>query len=244
MNIYTPEAIGERLREISERIAAACERSGRELGEVRIVAVTKTHPIEAIVAAWNAGLREFGENRVQEAAKKFPLVPTLLPHAREHGCKFHLIGHLQTNKAKQAVALFDLIHSVDSTKLADELEKYAARLEHGVPVLVQVNVSGEETKSGISPENTAGLVAHLLEHCPHLTVEGYMTMAPFLENPEETRPYFRQLREIRDRMGREFAGAKNYRGKELSMGMTNDYVVAVEEGATIVRIGTALFGSR
>ncbi|MGB9692339.1 MAG: YggS family pyridoxal phosphate-dependent enzyme, partial [Candidatus Sumerlaeaceae bacterium] len=148
VNRYSAVALRERLAEIKARIEAACQRSGREAGAVRIVAVTKTHPVDAMIAAWKAGLREFGENRVQEAASKFPMLCTLLPNARVDGCKFHLIGHLQTNKSKQAVALFDLIHSVDSAKLADELEKYAARAERELPILIQVNVSGESTKSG------------------------------------------------------------------------------------------------
>lgn len=241
---YEEQTIGERAEEIRSRIAAACERSGRSPSSVRIVAVTKTHPLEAIVAAWKAGLREFGENRVQEAEKKFSLIPSVIPEARAQGCQLHLIGHLQTNKAKHAVALFDLIHSVDSERLADELEKYAGRADKVQVILIQVNTSRETTKSGVEPENAERLVDHILGRCPHLAIAGYMTMAPVVSEPEEARPYFAELRTLRDRLEEKFRGAPNYEGRELSMGMTGDYEVAVEEGATMVRIGTALFGSR
>ncbi|MCX7626640.1 MAG: YggS family pyridoxal phosphate-dependent enzyme [Candidatus Sumerlaeaceae bacterium] len=241
---YAEQAIAERAQEIRGRIAAACERSGRRPEHVRIVAVTKTHPVEAVVAAWHAGLRDFGENRVQEAEKKFSLFQSLIPNARAEGCLLHLIGHLQTNKAKLAVALFDLIHSVDSAKLADELEKYASRMDKRQAILIQVNTSRESTKSGVELENAERLVEHVVKRCPHLMVAGYMTMAPIVCDPEQARPYFAQLRMLRDRLEQSFAGAPHYEGRELSMGMTGDFEVAVEEGATIVRIGTALFGSR
>jgi len=241
---YNEQELRERVACVRQVIERACERSGRNPNDVRLVAVTKTHPLEALIAAWQTGLREFGENRVQEAASKFPEFLKLQPHTAEEGFRLHLIGHLQTNKAKKAVALFHLIHSVDSAELASELEKYAGREDKSVEVLVQVNVSGEATKSGVRPEETEGLVRFILEQCPHLRVMGYMTMAPFVDDPEDARPCFRQLRALRDQLAMAFQGAPNYYGHELSMGMTNDYAVAVEEGATIVRIGTALFGAR
>jgi pyridoxal phosphate enzyme (YggS family) len=242
--VYDAREIAERLGAVRERIAGGCRKSGRNPAEVRIVAVTKTHPIEAIVAAWHAGLREFGENRIQEALPKFGLIASALPQAREEGLRLHMIGHLQRNKAKAAVETFDLIHSVDSVNLADELDKYAGRAGKQVAVLVQVNVSGEASKSGIAPEDTAALVQHILGECANLRVEGYMTIAPLVDDPEAARPCFRLLRELRDELGSIFAAHERYTGRELSMGMTNDFEVAVEEGATMVRIGTALFGAR
>ena len=242
--MYNEKVILARVEGIRERIAAACDRSGRALSEIQIVAVTKTHPVEALVAAWHAGIRNFGENRVQDAAPKFALIPTVLPEARKNGLRLHMIGHLQTNKAKTALDVFDLIHSVDSLKLASELEKQATKKRLSAPILIQVNISGEESKSGIAPDAVDPLVEHILGVCPHLVIEGYMTMAPFVDDSEIVRPCFHRLREIRDKMASLYSGEERYRGLELSMGMTNDYEIAVEEGATLVRIGTAIFGMR
>ncbi len=243
-SMYELSVIAERVNAVRARIAAACERVGRAPEEVRIVAVSKTHPPEALLAAWQAGIREFGENRVQEAAPKFSQVTALLPEGRQEGLRFHMVGHLQTNKAKQAVALFDLLHSVDSTKLADEIEKWSGRTERSIDVLIQVNVSGETSKSGIPPSEVPELVRHVLEECPHIVIQGYMTIAPIVADPEEARPFFAELRKLRDELGEVFSSHECYLGRELSMGMTGDYQVAVEEGATLVRIGTAIFGAR
>lgn len=241
---YEFETIARRVEEVRERIAAACARAGRSAAEVKLVAVTKTHPVEAIQAAWQAGVRDFGENRVQEAVGKFSLLDAMIPDGKTRGLRRHLIGHLQTNKAKAAVEWFDLIHSVDSEKLASALERFAAVAQRPLPILIQVNVSGEATKSGVAPEQIERLLNHILDQCPHLVLEGFMTMAPLVADPEAARPHFRRLREIRDRLRERYRGPGRAIGEELSMGMTNDFEVAIEEGATLVRIGTALFGVR
>jgi pyridoxal phosphate enzyme (YggS family) len=244
MQQYDTEALRARLESIRHRIQEAAIRSGRDPSGVRIVAVTKTHPTDAIVAAFQAGLRDFGENRVQEAVSKFSQLPMLMKAEQLNQIHKHLIGHLQTNKAKVAVKVFDIIHSVDSIKLAEELEKHCRSIGKTVDILIQVNVSGEETKSGVAPQDVFSLVNFIVTNCEHLIVQGYMTIAPLTATPEKARPHFRRLREIRDEMHAHFQDAPRYHGKELSMGMTNDYEVAVEEGSTMVRIGTALFGER
>ncbi|MCX7964928.1 MAG: YggS family pyridoxal phosphate-dependent enzyme [Candidatus Sumerlaea chitinivorans] len=237
------QQIHEQIRIVQERIARAAQRVGRRPEEVRLIAVTKTHPVEFVVAAMEAGITDIGENRVQEAIAKFGAL-RLTPIAQQLKPRFHLIGHLQTNKAKLAVEWFDLIHSLDSIKLADELEKHAATHGRMCEVLIQVNVSGEETKFGIEPVQVRSLVEHILQECPHLVVRGFMTMAPFEAVAEATRPHFRKLRELRDSLLQQFCGCERFPAHELSMGMTNDYEVAIEEGATMVRIGSAIFGVR
>ena len=222
----------ETLAEVKGRIAAACARAGRDPADVEIVAVTKTHGAEVVEEAWRAGLGIVGENKVQEAAWKKPLSPS--------GPSWHLIGHLQSNKVRHALELFDFIHSVDSAKLADRINFVADEMGASPRILLEVNVSGEKSKSGMKPEEVAPTVAHILESCPRVTVEGLMTMAPFSENPEDARPYFRRLRELRDGTERSLGVGL----PRLSMGMSGDYEVAVEEGATWVRLGTVLFGDR
>ena len=213
--------------------AAIC--AGRSPNGVKLIAVTKTVEIEKIKEAISIGLRTFGENRVQEAQMK---VQGLKAEVSDSVIEWHLIGHLQKNKAKYAVRLFDLIHTVDSVELAEEINKQAEKIDKIQKVLVQVKLSGEETKQGISEEDLVPLLKRV-KGMDNLLLEGLMTIPPFFEDPEQTRPYFRRLRELRDKA--EETGSEM---KELSMGMSNDFEVAIEEGATMVRIGTALFGKR
>ena len=220
------------LTDVRARIAAACKRAGRDSAEVEIIAVTKTHGADVVKEAWNAGLRVVGENKVQEAAWKKPASVT--------GPMWHLIGHLQSNKVRKALELFDFFHSVDSAALADRMNAIAEDMGASPHILLEVNVSGEKSKSGMKPEEVRGVLGHIAEACPRITVEGLMTMAPFSENPEDARPYFRKLRELRDAMEKELGIGL----PRLSMGMSGDYEVAVEEGATWVRLGTVLFGER
>ena len=222
----------EILDEVRSRIAAACARAGRDPAEVEIVAVTKTHGADVVREAWDAGLGIVGENKVQEAAWKKP--------ASVSGPMWHLIGHLQGNKVRKALELFDFIHSVDSAALCDRINAIAEDMGASPHILLEVNVSGERSKSGMRPEDVEPTVRHIMEACPRLTVEGLMTMAPFSESPEDARPYFRRLRELRDAVEKSLGVGL----PRLSMGMSGDYEVAVEEGATWVRLGTVLFGER
>ena len=210
-------------------------RAGRSPDEIKLVAVTKTHPGSVIREAIGAGQSLFGENKVQEAESK-------IADVGGRAAEWHLIGHLQSNKARKALQLFDVIQSVDSLELAQRLERIC--IEEGrakLSVLVQVDLAGETTKSGI-PEFELGELVEFLRGCERLRFEGLMVLPPFFDDPEATRPYFKRLREMRDRLVSIGAFA-NGRG-ELSMGMTNDFEVAIEEGATIVRVGTAIFGER
>jgi len=215
------------LSSIRDRVAAACLRAERDPGQVRLVAVSKTVPVEIVQAGIEAGLSILGENYIQEAQAKI--------EALGRRVQWHFIGRLQTNKAKYAVRLFDLIHSVDSVRLAEEVNKRAGQEGRRQPVLVQVNLSGEETKGGVSSEETADLV-HRIMALSHLEVRGLMTMPPFFDQPEKARPYFIALRKLKEKIGPPLT--------ELSMGMSGDFETAVEEGATLVRIGTAIFGAR
>jgi len=224
--------LNEILNEVRAKIAAACTRVGRDPADVEIIAVTKTHGAEVVREAWDAGLSIVGENKVQEASWKKPASVT--------GPQWHLIGHLQSNKVRHALELFDFIHSVDSEKLADRINLIADDMGAQPHVLLEVNVSAEKSKSGMRPEDVEPTVRHIMESCPRLTVEGLMTMAPFSENPEEARPYFRRLRELREAVEKSLGIGL----PRLSMGMSGDYEVAVEEGATWVRLGTVLFGER
>jgi pyridoxal phosphate enzyme (YggS family) len=219
------------LDQIRKRMQAACDRSGRELSSVSLLAVTKGQPPQAIRAAADLGLRCFAENRVQEARAKIPQCPGNL--------RWQLIGHLQSNKCRDAVSLFERIQSLDSLSLAAELDKWAARAAKSLPVLIEVNVAGESSKFGYRPE---ALVAELkaLNALQRLEIHGLMTIAPWSPEPEKVRPVFRRLRELRDQC-QELLGAPL---TELSMGMSGDFEVAIEEGATVIRLGTALFGPR
>jgi pyridoxal phosphate enzyme (YggS family) len=213
------------LREVQRRIARACEQSHRSPGEITLVVVTKEVEVSAIRVAFDCGVRDFGENRVQEAEDKIAQLSDLKPDVT-----WHMVGHLQSNKAKTAVELFDIIHSIDSVRLAEILSR---RVEKSFPVLLQVNVSGEATKSGFVVGEIATAVEEI-KRLPNLKMMGLMTIAPLVADPEEVRPVFRKLRELRDSLGLE----------HLSMGMTDDFEVAIEEGATMLRLGRAIFGER
>lgn len=229
------ESISGRLAEVRSRIERAARLNGRAPEEITLVGVSKTQPAEMLKLALEAGLRDFGENRVQEADAKITAV------GRE-ATRWHLIGHLQANKARRDVTLFDLVHSLDSIALAQRLERLCA--EEGrkeLPVLIQVDLAGEETKTGVSVEELPELV-EIVTTCEHLSLRGLMTLPPFFEEAERVRPFFQRLRELRDALrSRQAFGAQ--RG-ELSMGMSHDFEIAIEEGATIVRVGTAIFGER
>lgn len=217
--------IERNLRDVERRIARAAERVGRSLGEVTIVVVTKNVETEAIKAALEAGIKHVGENRVQEAKRKIEILSTLVPRP-----VWHMVGHLQTNKAKTAAEIFDIIHSIDSVRLAEAISH---RASSNLPLLIQVNVSVEGAKDGFAVAELTKAVAEIAR-LPRLEVKGLMTIAPLVKDPEEVRPIFRRLRELRDALGLE----------HLSMGMSDDFEVAVEEGATMVRIGRAIFGER
>jgi pyridoxal phosphate enzyme (YggS family) len=235
-------SIEQNVAQVMDRIAAAARRAGRDPAEVTLVAVAKTFPAEAVVEAHRAGVSIFGENRVQEAEPKIAVVATVLG---EGAVSWHMVGHLQRNKAKRAVMSFDLIHSLDSVRLAKELEKRCAALgvKKRIPVLLEVNVSNEATKYGLPADDRAQLAAvvEAILALPHLELQGLMTMAPIVVDPEEARPYFCLLRRLRDGLARRFPTVE---WRHLSMGMTEDFEVAVEEGATLVRIGRAIFGQR
>jgi pyridoxal phosphate enzyme (YggS family) len=227
--------IAERVAAVRDRIARAASRARRRPEEVTLVAVSKTHPAEAVRAAFAAGLRHFGENKVQEAEAKIAALAG--PHAE--GLVWHLVGHLQSNKARAAAGLFDRVDSVDEAKLAARLEKAAAEKHKTIPVLVQVRLGGEESKSGLD-EQRLFPVLEMMRGLKRLRLDGLMTLPPPADDPEAMRPFFRRLRALRD----EAKAAGLLRGSELSMGMSHDLEVAVEEGATMVRVGTAIFGER
>ena len=218
------------LQRVRVDLAAAAARAGRDPDSVQLVAVTKTLPPERVEQALAAGLTVFGESRLQEARAKIPVISSR--------ARWHLIGHLQSNKARDAVSLFELIHSVDSVRLAVELNKWADRLGKTQAVLIEINVSGEASKFGMKPEDLESALRQL-QALPRLEVHGLMTIAPFAEDPEKARPSFRRLRELRDA-----AAQQGWALPQLSMGMSHDFTVAIEEGATLIRVGTALFGER
>lgn len=227
--------VASRLKAVQDRISAAAERSGRVAGEIKLIAVTKTHPAVVLRKALKLGLNVFGENKVQEAEGK-------IADVGRDNCEWHLIGHLQKNKVRKAVQLFDYIHSVDSPELAHRLQRICEEEgRESLPVLVQVDLAGEATKSGV-PVQDLRMVAEAVKRCNRLRFLGLMTIPPYSEDPEMTRPYFKRLREIRDMLAAEgtFVGGIG----ELSMGMSHDLEVAIEEGATMVRVGTAIFGER
>ncbi len=229
------EKLTDNLARVRERVRQAAERAGRDPDEVTIVAVTKGVDADVVQAALDAGITDVGENRVQEARSKFPQLQ-LNP-----GVRRHMIGHLQTNKVRHALQLFDMFHSLDRPSLAAELSRRAVAQNLVVPVLVQVNVAAEPTKHGVAPDELLDFVRETAE-LPGLRIEGLMTMAPYAEDPETVRPVFRRLRELSEQVAD--AGFEGVRMQCLSMGMSNDFEVAVEEGSTLVRIGTALFGVR
>ena len=229
--------IASNLAAIRERIARAAERGERNPGNVALMAVTKTLPPDGIIEAYHAGQRLFGENRVQEFADKVPQLAEL------KDAEFHMIGHLQSNKAAKAAEIFHAVDSIDSAKLAQRLNDAADKLGKTFDILIEINVGGEEAKSGIAPDSLE-LESILTQapQWPNLRVRGLMTVPPYTEDPEGARPYFRQLRELRGRLA-----ARNSQSVSLdvlSMGMSHDFEVAIEEGSTCVRIGTAIFGVR
>jgi pyridoxal phosphate enzyme (YggS family) len=227
------------LEKVRKRIDYTAENCGRQPGSVRLVVVTKTVSAKRIKEAVDAGADTFGENYIQEARDK-------IQELSAFPVSWHFIGHLQTNKAKYAVKLFDLIHSVDSIKLAREIDKHAGKVGKIQDILIQVNVAGEIQKSGIAPEKTLDMIK-VVAGLENISLNGLMTMPPFFNDPEKVRPYFRKIRALRDRMQNELAAQSvtaHIRLHELSMGMTGDFEAAVEEGATLVRIGTAIFGGR
>jgi len=226
--------IKENVAQVRERMAAACRRSGRGPDDVKLVAISKTFPPECIRAAYEAGLSDFGENRVQEAAVKRPALTDL-------SITWHLVGHLQTNKAKTARELFQWVHSVDSFRLAQKLDQARASEGGRLPVLLEVNLGGEESKAGVGESEIIQL-AQQVSQLAALEVRGLMVIPPFLDDPELVRPYFRRLRQLAQEV--ESKNIPNLSMQELSMGMSHDFEVAIEEGATMIRVGTAIFGPR
>lgn len=218
-------SIEQNVTNLQSRIATACEKAGRSPEEVTLIAVSKTVQSSAIETAFNAGVRDFGESRVQETKPKIEQLQRLKP-----GITWHMVGHLQTNKAKTAADIFDIIHSVDSLKLAETLNYCSPKR---LPILIQINISAEASKGGFMLSEVEEAVKQI-GRLPNLDIQGLMTIAPWVDNAEEVRPIFRQMRQLRDALGL----------KHLSMGMSDDFEVAIEEGATLVRIGRAIFGER
>ena len=223
--------VADQLAAVQRQIAEAAVQAGRDPATVRLVAVSKTHPAESVVAAAEVGQHVFGESRVQEAREKIPSCPP--------GLVWHFIGHLQKNKVRQALPLFGFFHSIDSTALAQAIDRIAGESSRTVEGLLEVNVSGEETKHGFTPEQLRAEFPALAK-LPHLRICGLMTMAPYSDDPEEARPFFRALRQMRD----ELQSAHGHPLPELSMGMSGDFAPAIGEGATLVRIGSSIFGAR
>ena len=221
------------LDHVRKLVDEACERSGRDASEVTIVAVSKTKPEEAIMELYEAGHRDFGENYIQELRKKHDDLPKDI--------RWHMIGHLQRNKVKYIAEYIHLIHSVDSYALAETIDKEAAKHNRIIPILIEVNVGGEESKFGVTPEETTALVEQI-SHLPNIRIEGLMTSAPYVEDPEEDRECFANLRDLS--VDIDSKKIDNVKVNVLSMGMSNDYIVAVEEGSTMVRVGTSIFGAR
>ncbi len=229
------QTLRERIENVRQRVAGAALRANRSADDVTLIAISKTHPPEKLRAAIQAGIDDLGENRVQEAEFK-------IHEVGRSRVRWHLVGHLQANKARKAVQLFDCLHSLDSVDLARRLDRMCTEEERQeLPVLIQIDLGGEETKTGIDPTHVPELVEAISE-CPRLRLIGLMTLPPYFEDPDCARPYFKTLRGLRDELERQ--GVFGDRRGELSMGMTNDFEVAVEEGATMVRVGTAIFGKR
>lgn len=221
------------LRSIQEKIENACKKSGRCLEDVTLIAVSKTKPLPMLEEIYGLGIRQFGENKVQELTDKYEKLPKDIA--------WHMIGHLQRNKVKYLIGKTALIHSVDSLRLAEEIEKEAAKQNCSVDILIEVNMAAEESKFGVSPEEVLPLVEQIADF-RHINIKGLMTIAPFVENPEENRIHFANLRKLSVDIAAK--NIDNVSMRILSMGMTNDYEVAIEEGATIVRVGTGIFGER
>lgn len=225
--------IRDHLNEVRENIQKACEKAGRSPQEVTLIAVSKTKPLFMLEEAYEAGARDFGENKVQEILEKHPKMP--------EDARFHMIGHLQRNKVKQVLPHAVLIHSVDSYRLAEQISQEAGKLGITAKILLEVNVAKEESKFGMMPEDV-GEMAGQIAALPHLQIEGLMTIAPFVDDPEKNRPVFRKLYQLSVDIKKK--NIDNVNMGVLSMGMTGDYQVAVEEGSTMIRVGTGIFGAR
>lgn len=223
----------ENLTKVEENIQKACDKAGRKRSEVTLIAVSKTKPVEMLQEIYNEGIREFGENKVQEMCEKMELMP--------QDIKWNMIGHLQTNKVKYIIGKTSLIHSVDSLKLAEEIQKQAVKHDVTADILIEVNIANEESKFGISKDETIQMVRDIAK-LDHLKIKGLMTIAPFVENPEDNRLYFREIKQLSVDINNQ--NIDNVSMDVLSMGMTGDYMVAIEEGATMVRVGTGIFGER
>jgi pyridoxal phosphate enzyme (YggS family) len=234
-NVDPTEGLATRFADVKSRISTTIQSCGRDPREVTLIAISKTHPAAVVTSLVELGATDLGENRVQEAEEKIPQVG-------RSDVRWHLVGHLQANKARRAVNLFDVIHSLDSVDLARRLDRLCAEEgKQSLSVLIQVDLGHEQTKSGIDESDVAEL-AESVRGLERLQLIGLMTLPPFFDDPEQARPYFRRLRELRDELAR--GGLFGERRGELSMGMTNDFAVAIEEGATMVRVGTAIFGER
>jgi pyridoxal phosphate enzyme, YggS family len=225
--------IRENLDMVTGNIKSACQKAGREPGDVTLIAVSKTKPVSAIREAYEHGIREFGENKVQELVEKQEALPKDI--------RWHMIGHLQRNKVKYIVDKAALIHSVDSVRLAEEISREAVKKQITVSILIEVNIAGEDTKFGAAPEETEALVREIAQ-LPGIHIEGLMTIAPYVDDAEENRQYFSSLKQLSVDIKRK--NIDNVSMNVLSMGMTGDYMVAVEEGASYVRVGTGIFGER
>ncbi len=225
--------IENNLKEVSDRIGAACKRAGRSREDVTLVAVSKTKPVSMLMEAYAAGVRDFGENRVQEILEKAPLMPDDI--------RWHMIGHLQTNKVRQVIDRVVLIHSVDSVALARQIEKEAAKRDLVVHILLEVNVAGEESKFGFSVDEAEEAAVQIAKFA-HVRIDGLMTIAPFVENSEENRDVFQKLFQLSVDIKRK--NIDNVKMDVLSMGMTGDFETAVEEGASVIRVGAGIFGAR
>ena len=225
--------VQEQLEEVRQNIRNACERSGRKVEDVTLIAVSKTKPVPMLQEAYDAGARDFGENKVQEILEKEPQLPSDI--------RWHMIGHLQKNKVRQVIDKTVLIHSVDTVGLAEQIEKEAVKRDLDVSILLEVNVAGEESKFGFAPEEVEKAAREIAKY-PHVHIQGLMTIAPFVENSEENRGVFKKLYELYVDMKRK--NIDNVTMNVLSMGMTGDYQTAIEEGATMVRVGTGIFGTR
>ncbi len=228
-----PERLKETLPRVRDEVEEAARRSGRTGADVTLVAVTKSHPLAAVEAAFGAGIRDIGENRVEELQVKAGALEG------RPAPRWHMIGHLQRRKAPRVIGICDLLHSVDTVRLAERLDRFVPAGAAPLPVLVQVNISGEVAKSGVSPEEAREAI-HRITELPGLAVRGLMTMAPFTDRESVLRDAFRALRRLHEELRR----LEGYQGEHLSMGMTNDFGIAIEEGSTMVRIGTALLGPR
>lgn len=225
--------VAENLEQVRKNIELACRKAGRDPKEVTLISVSKTKPVSMLQEAYDAGSRDFGENKVQEIMDKYPQLPSDI--------RWHMIGHLQRNKVKYIVDKVALIHSVDSLRLAETIENEAAKHNVTVPVLIEVNVAQEESKFGLKTEEVLSLVESIAA-LPHINIKGLMTIAPYVEDPEENRGIFRELKKLSVDIATK--NINNVSMSVLSMGMTGDYQVAVQEGATMVRVGTGIFGER